>query len=170
MPYDIRPFPVTTSPEVRLQTPSFTELIPILQLAIGPVILVSGVGLLLLTMTNRLALILQRTWELSREARQRPSDAHEKVRAQMLVLMKRARMMRKAIGLAVICVLLAATLVLMIFVTALLRLDDAWVLGLLFIGAMAALVASLWSFFQDVQQSLVTVKLELEEFVDVEKR
>ena len=31
-----------------------TDLVPILQMAIGPVILISGVGLLLLSMTNRL--------------------------------------------------------------------------------------------------------------------
>ena len=32
---------------------SLDELVPILQLAIGPVILISGVGMLLLTFTNR---------------------------------------------------------------------------------------------------------------------
>ncbi len=151
-----------------MKTPSFTELIPILQLAIGPVILVSGVGLLLLTMTNRLALILQRTWELSREWRETPQELPDKVRLQMRVLLDRARLMRRAIGLAVICVLSAAVLVLMIVLTALFRLDDAWLLGLIFTCGMAALVASLWSFFQDVQQSLVTVKLELGEWVDVD--
>lgn len=31
---------------------TLTQLIPVLQLAIGPVILISGVGLLLLSMTN----------------------------------------------------------------------------------------------------------------------
>ncbi len=154
-----------------MRTPSFTELIPILQLAVGPVILVSGVGLLLLTMTNRLGLILQRTWELSREMRGTSADeAPERVRQQMVVLLKRARMMRRAIGLAVICVLSAALLVLMIFLTALLRLDDAWLLGLIFVTGMGSLVASLWSFFQDVQQSLVTVKLELGDWIDVNQK
>jgi len=33
--------------------PTLTQLIPVLQVAIGPVILISGVGLLLLSMTNR---------------------------------------------------------------------------------------------------------------------
>ena len=33
---------------------SLEKIIPMLQVAIGPVILISGVGLLLLTMTNRL--------------------------------------------------------------------------------------------------------------------
>ena len=36
------------------------DLIPILQVAIGPVILISGVGLLLLSMTNRLGRVIDR--------------------------------------------------------------------------------------------------------------
>jgi hypothetical protein len=36
-----------------MQVPSVAQLIPVLQTAIGPVILISGVGLLILTMTNR---------------------------------------------------------------------------------------------------------------------
>jgi hypothetical protein len=39
--------------------PTLAELIPILQIAIGPVILISGVGLLLLSMTNRLGVLRQ---------------------------------------------------------------------------------------------------------------
>ena len=41
--------PVTT----RMPPLSLTAIIPVLQVAVGPVILISGVGLLLLTMTNR---------------------------------------------------------------------------------------------------------------------
>ena len=37
------------------------ELVPILQTAIGPMILISGLGLLLLTMTNRLGRIIDRS-------------------------------------------------------------------------------------------------------------
>ena len=39
---------------------TLTELIPILQIAVGPVILISGVGLLLLSMTNRLGRAIDR--------------------------------------------------------------------------------------------------------------
>jgi hypothetical protein len=49
------------------------ELIPVLQVAVGPVILVSGVGLLLLTMTNRLARVIDRSRLLYRELRDHPS-------------------------------------------------------------------------------------------------
>ena len=40
---------------------TLTQLVPILQLAIGPVILISGVGLLLLTLTNRFGRMLDRS-------------------------------------------------------------------------------------------------------------
>lgn len=43
-----------------MQSISLTELVPILQLAVGPVILISGVGLLLLTLTNRFGRMLDR--------------------------------------------------------------------------------------------------------------
>ena len=40
---------------------SVEHLIPIIQTAVGPVILISGLGLLLLTMTNRLGRIIDRS-------------------------------------------------------------------------------------------------------------
>ncbi len=43
---------------------SIKELIPVLQVAIGPVILISGVGLLLLSMTNRLSRVIERARNL----------------------------------------------------------------------------------------------------------
>ena len=46
------------------------ELIPVLQVAIGPVILISGVGLLLLTMTNRYGRTIDRARHLVRELRE----------------------------------------------------------------------------------------------------
>ncbi len=151
-----------------MRTPSFTELIPILQLAVAPVILVSGVGLLLLTMNNKLGRIIDRSWELTREIRQRPAEDQERIVTQMRGLMRRGRIMRRAIALAVVCVLLSAVLVLMIFLTALFQLDDAWLLGLIFVGALGSLVGSLISFFQDTQQTLVALKLELGDWLKEE--
>ena len=147
--------------------PSFTELIPILQLAVAPVILVSGVGLLLLTMNNKLGRIIDRSWKLVGEIADRTPEDQERIVVQMRGLMKRARIMRQAIALAVLCVLLAAVLVLMIFLTALFRLDDAWLLGLIFVAALASLVGSLISFFRDTQLTLVALKLELGDWLRV---
>jgi hypothetical protein len=48
---------------------SLTDLITTLQLSIGPVILISGVGLILLSMTNRLARVIDRSRLLSQDIR-----------------------------------------------------------------------------------------------------
>ena len=43
------------------------QLIPVIQTAVGPVILISGVGLLLLSITNRFGRIVDRSRLLARE-------------------------------------------------------------------------------------------------------
>src|SRR4051812_29821403 len=48
-----------TAAEMRLH-----DLVPTIQVAIGPVILISGVGLLLLSMTNRLGRVIDRARQL----------------------------------------------------------------------------------------------------------
>ena len=49
------------------------HLVPILRVSIGPVILFSGIGLLILSMTNRFGRIIEPTRLLPREPRQRPA-------------------------------------------------------------------------------------------------
>ncbi len=51
------------------------ELIPVLQVAVGPVILISGVGLILLSLTNRFGRAVDRSRQLAQEMR-RPTEAN----------------------------------------------------------------------------------------------
>ena len=145
-----------------MTTVSVAQLIPILQTAVGPVILISGVGLLLLTMTNRLGRIIDRARGLADRIVAAPTGAHARERAQLEVLWQRARLIRTAIALASSSALCAALLVVLIFVTALFGFDDARLLGALFAASLAALVASLVVFLRDVDRSLAALKLELD--------
>ena len=97
---------------------SVAELIPVLQVAIGPVILISGVGLLLLTMTNRYGRVIDRSRLLIRELSERADTGQEHVRAELGILMRRAELIRLAILLAGISVLLAASLIIVLFFVA----------------------------------------------------
>ena len=63
-----------------------TELIPILQVSIGPTILVSGVGLLLLSMTNRLGRIVDRTRQLADGLPRTALEERDNVVAQLGIL------------------------------------------------------------------------------------
>jgi len=138
-----------------------SELIPVLQVAIGPVILVSGVGLLLLTMTTRLARVIDRSRLLYRELRDSPSLDRASALAQMRTLTERARMIQSAITLASVSVLLAAILVIVLFLTAVFGWKDAWLIGVLFIGCMLALIGSLIMFILDLNRSLDALQLEI---------
>jgi len=140
---------------------TLAELIPVLQVAIGPVILISGVGLLLLTMTNRYGRVIDRSRLLCRELDHLAGADRERLRAQLGILMRRAELIRLAILLAGVSVLAAASLIIVLFVTALLRLEVAWLISLLFSGCMLALIGSLAAFILDVDRSLAALKLEV---------
>jgi hypothetical protein len=137
------------------------ELIPVLQVAVGPVILVSGVGLLLLTMTNRLARVIDRSRLLYRELRDEPSLDRPSVLAQLKTLTERARMIQGAITLASVSMLLAAVLVIVLFLTAVFGWEDPWLIGTLFIGCMLALIGSLVMFIRDLYRALDALQVEI---------
>lgn len=138
-----------------------TQLIPVLQVAIGPVILISGVGLLLLSMTNRLGRAIDRSRLLCAELRGATGVDRERVTAQLRILARRADLIRLAILLASISLLLAAILIITLFFTALLGLEAAWPIAAMFVGCMLALIGALIVFILDVDRSLGALKLEI---------
>jgi uncharacterized protein DUF2721 len=140
---------------------SVSELIPTLQVAIGPVVLVSGIGLLILSMTNRLGRVIDRGRILARELAELPPEGQVRIEAQLHILVRRAEYLRRAITAASVSVLLAALLIIALFVTAVLRLEDAWLIGALFIGSLGALILSLVAFLRDLNESLLAFKLDI---------
>ncbi len=141
---------------------SLEQIIPELRDAIGPVILISGVGLLLLTFTNRLGRAIDRARQLDAELPRRAEAERAPLRAQIAIIYRRAKMIRLCITLAAVSALLAAALIIAVFVAALMQWQYGWLVCVLFIGCMGALVASLVAFIWDINLSLHALKLELE--------
>lgn len=144
-----------------MHLPSMTQLIPVLQTAIGPMILISGIGLLLLTMTNRLGRTVDRSRIMAIELPPVTDTKYANAAAQLHILWGRARIIRLAIILASMSALAAALLVIVIFFTALWQLETAWLIGGLFILCMVCLIGSLVMFIRDINQALEALKLEL---------
>lgn len=140
---------------------SLNDLIPTLQLAIGPVILISGIGLILLSMTNRFGRIIDRSRILVEDLRRAPRAAHGRILAQLHILADRARVLRGAIGLATLSVLLASLLVISLFLGALLQLGMAVFIVILFVLCMLCLIVSLLLFISDLRLSLEAFWLEM---------
>jgi hypothetical protein len=138
------------------------ELIPVLQVAIGPVILISGVGLLLLTLTNRYGRTIDRSRELVRKQRECAETDRQRLAGQVEILYRRARLIRLSILLSGVSALLASVLIIVLFLTALWKLEVGLVISLLFIACMVSLSGSLVAFIRDINLSLGALKLELD--------
>jgi hypothetical protein len=138
------------------------DLFPNLQIAIAPVILISGVGLLLLSMTNRLGRTIDRARQLVDAKRGSTSEDHQRYDAQLAVLWRRARLQRAAISLAAVAALLAAVLIIVLFVGALLSLPIVFAIIALFISCLVAIIASLLCFMRDIELTLHALAMELE--------
>jgi len=139
---------------------SLENLVPALQLSIGPVIVISGVGLILLSMTNRFARVIDRSRNLAAVLRTDANCETHQVQSQLHILARRGRLLRLAIELASTSLLLAAALVIMLFLAALMELDAALLISALFILCMLSLIAGLVFFLADVNVSLSALKLE----------
>src|SRR5476649_238119 len=94
---------------------SLGQVIPELRDAIGPVILISGVGLLLLTMTNRLGRTIDHARRLQRELAELTAADQPRIRAQIEIIYRRARIIRMSILLAATSALLSAVLIITLF-------------------------------------------------------
>lgn len=139
----------------------FSQFIPVLQVAIGPVILISGVGMLLLSMTNRFGRVTDRSRTLV-EVMKTAEPAHrEAVKRQIQILWRRARIIRVAISLAAGSALLAALLIIILFLSALLEWEVVPLIITVFSACMAAVIGSLGLFLRDVNLSLEALRLEV---------
>lgn len=143
-----------------------TDLIPILEIAIGPVILISGVGLLLLSMTNRLGRVIDRSRLLAEALRKAEPTERSRFIAQLEILARRARMVRLSIILAATSVLLASLLIISLFLAALLNLEIAALVILVFVGCLGSLIGSLIMFIADINLSLSALRLEVSGYED----
>jgi len=141
---------------------SLTQLVPILQLAVGPVILISGVGLLLLTLTNRFGRMLDRSRSIIREvAEGSPSPAVvTNLNDQVQILHRRAGILRLSITLAAVTVLSVGVLILGLFVAAFWHVELVGVLVAIFCVAILGLIGSMIAFIADMNLSLKAAQLD----------
>ncbi|MDE3068406.1 MAG: DUF2721 domain-containing protein [Verrucomicrobiota bacterium] len=137
------------------------NLIATLQVAVGPVILISGVGLLVLSMTNRLGRLIDRARLLLEACRAGAAMEQTRLDAQLKILWLRAHLLRAAIAWASAGALLAALLVIVLFLCLLFHWQQVVFIVILFGGCMAAIIVSLLYFIRDINLSLHALKLEM---------
>lgn len=136
--------------------------LPVIQLAISPMILMTGVGGLMLTLTNRMGRIVDRTRSLAEKVRGAAGDDRTHCETQLGIMWSRAKLIRQAVTFAGLSMLLSCLLVVVIFVDASLRREFGLELVVTFLASVLCLIAALVNFLRDIWVSLHALRLEVE--------
>ncbi len=135
--------------QIDLQTENVAKLI---QLALGPVFLISGVGITLSMLTQRLARIVDRARNLEE---QRESTSSEKKLAtideDLKVIFRRARHINSAIALCTTSALLTALVVTLLFASEFTPIAVGGVIAGMFVLSMACLSTAFLMFLLEVR-------------------
>jgi hypothetical protein len=122
----------------------------VIQLAIAPVFLLTGVGTLLAVLSNRLGRAVDRSRVLENLVPQMAGEALALAQVELILISRRTRLIYAAIVLAVSCALLICVLIAVAFIDAFLTMNLAKLMGALFVLAMLALIASLGAFLREI--------------------
>lgn len=129
----------------------------LIQLAVTPIFLLSGVGVILGVLTNRLARVVDRARRLEEAALD--GDHSEERRSQLAALARRAGLMNRAITLSTICALLVALVVVTLFLSAFFDFDLSTPIALMFIIAMLSLIGALLLFLREVVLAIRSLRI-----------
>ena len=127
-----------------------TDVAHVIQLAVAPVFLLTGVGAILSVLTSRLGRVVDRFRHLDHARLELTGAALESVQTEMDSLASRARMTHWAIGLCTGCALLVSLVIATLFVGSIAGVEMPRLIAGLFVLAMLALVAGLLCFLREI--------------------
>lgn len=125
---------------------SITTVAHVIQLSVGPVFLLTGIGAILAVLTNRLARVVDRFRALNNTQ----GDARTVHVKEMATLLSRARWIHWAISLCTVSALLICIVIAALFVGSVMNLDPSNTISMLFILAMLALISGLLCFLREI--------------------
>jgi hypothetical protein len=134
----------------------------VIQLALAPVFLLTGIAGLLNVMTGRLARIVDRgrhLWDALGDDTAKPPH---KSASYLRTLERRRRLASMAIVSCTFAALLVCMVIVVLFAETLLELPLKWLEGILFTGSTLALVVGLTYFLREVHLANLSVRLEIE--------
>ena len=137
-----------------------SNLISTLQLSIGPVILISGIGLIILSLTNRFGRIVDRT-RLCVEYRTASDSEHDRILSELQILTTRAKAIKYSNIAAVSSVLFVSLIIISLFWSALFGVNIGFFIVALFVFSIISLIVGLALFLYDLELSLKALWIEL---------
>jgi hypothetical protein len=130
--------------------PDIPSVAHVIQLAVAPVFLLTGIGAILSVLVNRLGRVVDRFRTLDLRLPEMQATALTSAEAEMALLSQRARMIHWAIGLCTGCALLICLVIATLFVGSLVSVEMSAPVAALFVSAMLALIAGLLCFLREI--------------------
>jgi hypothetical protein len=135
--------------QIDLQTENVAKLI---QLALGPVFLISGVGITLSMLTQRLARIVDRARKLEEQREETNSEKRlETIDLDLKVIFRRARHINVAIALCTTSAFLTALVVTLLFASEFVPLGVGGIIAIIFVASMVCLSSAFLLFLFEVR-------------------
>ncbi len=129
---------------------NITDVAHVIQLAVAPAFLLTGIGAILSVLVNRLTRVVDRFRVLEQVLPQAQGDLLASVQTEMDVLAHRARMVHWAIGLGTSAALFICVVIATLFIGSIMSLQMPFIIASLFVMAMLALVAGLLCFLREI--------------------
>ena len=142
------------------------NLISVLQASFAPCVLISGLGLLLLTMSNRLARPIDRIRLLCHDLKGSSGKEKMVLREQIEILYKRCRLLQISIALVTASVFFTSVIVLVLFSAYIFNIHPELLVKFFFIVSLISLIASLLFFMLDIRLVLNSLKIEIRRHLD----
>jgi len=143
------------------------EIILFLQSAITPVALISGVGLLLLSINNRLGRTIDRSRELVSQLAGAPTGQQQRLKLELQLMYRRSRLLRNAIGSIVVSMFIDALIIPLLFAMSLYDWDLQMLGYILFFCSVMAILLGLYFFMADIRLTLRGLKLEMKDTLNL---
>jgi Na+/melibiose symporter-like transporter len=150
--------------ETEQRMPTFS-VVQILTASIAPVIVISGVGLLLLSISNRYGRAIDRVRLLAREMSESdPESAGRRHLTEQLRLTNdRAHILKRSMLYASVCIFFVSLTIISLFAEQLLGLQKDFVALPFFALCLLSLVVSMYFSIRDITVSLAALELEVSE-------
>lgn len=132
-----------------------------IQLALGPVFLLTGIAGMLNVMSGRLSRIIDRGRTLTEGSLSLISSDPDVVKDELILLEKRRHITSRAITMCTVSALLICLVIVHLFLEALLVVPLNWIIGVLFMLSTLALVVGLAFFLREVHVAGKSIRIRL---------
>ena len=140
-------------------TDIISEMAKAIQLALGPVFLLTGIAGMLNVMSGRLSRIIDRGRALTEKPDVIATDEPTEIRTELLMLERRRHITSRAINMFTIAALLVCLVIVTLFLEAMFFMSLKWLIGVLFILSTLSLVVGLGYFLREVHVASNTVRI-----------